>query len=228
MIKVEHIDVYGWKAAVRGMRNPMNSWDRSDSEFYGPDRVEIIGLNDQELMMKLAKGGAVHAKYRRMISVTMDITAPLYFWKHLDTYSVGTSTNSTSTMHKIHGKEFTLDDFSHEHLINYESMAENEITALVLEGYPHIFCSGLQMLQLTVGALNYHRKQYLETGDKRYWWQMIQLLPSSYNQLRTWSANYEVLARIYRDRKDHKLDEWHDFCDMIRGLPHSEIITLEE
>lgn len=208
MIRIEKTDVYGWEAAIRGMRNPMNSWDKSDSTLfpvYAPpaDYVPEIGTNDHILMMRLARGGSVHAKYRRMITVTCDITAPLYWWKEFDTYKVGTVANSCSTMHKIHDKEFTLDDFSHEHLNGYNDA----------------------ILDAIVKTINADREQFLLTGNKSYWWQMIQLLPSSYNQKRTIMMNYEVLVGMFRDRRNHKLDEWVAFCDWIRALPYSEIIT---
>ena len=214
MIKIEKTEVYGWEAAIRGMRNPMNSWDKSDSYWTHIEDTEtlqtapfefFVGDADKELMLKLAKGGSVHAKYRRMIAVYVDITAPLYWWKEFDTYKVGTVANSCSTMHKIHDKEFTLDDFTCEHLTNHFKTD----------------------LECTVLSLNYARKRFLETGDKLFWDQMIQLLPSSYNQKRTIMLSYEVLSNIYRWRKNHKLDEWHVFCDWIEGLPHSEIITLD-
>lgn len=213
MLKIEHTDVYGWEAAIRGMRNPMNSWDRSDSVKRFAMDYEI-GENDHALMMKLAKGGAVHAKYRRMITVTCDITAPLYWWKEFDTYKVGTVANSCSTMHKIHAKEFTLDDFSHEHLTLYD--VEGEICR-----------DWLGDLEDLIDDLNLARELFLKTKDKKYWWQMIQLLPTSYNQKRTVMLNYEVLVGMYRDRKNHKLDEWHTFCDWIASLPHSEFIIGE-
>ena len=288
MIKLENTEVLGWEAAIRGMRNPMNSWDKSDSLFNfdayyksaaardcgldtmiandilgenydDPDTSRLlnlhdefiqilgtqnvyfqppastklkypciiykiasrddlinpgselpismaIGPNDHKLMMNLARAGSVDAKYRRMIVVTVDITAPLYWWKEFDTYKVGTVANSCSTMHKIHAKEFTLDDFSCEHL-----------------GEP-----SLQNLKNTIKCMNDYREWFLKDHDKYNWWQMIQLLPTSYNQRRTVMLNYEVLAGIYPKRKDHKLDEWHDFCDWIKSLPYSEIITLEE
>lgn len=213
MLKIEHTEVYGWEAAIRGMRNPMNSWDRSDSaKRFAMDYQ--IGENDHALMMKLAKGGAVHAKYRRMITVTCDITAPLYWWKEFDTYKVGTVANSCSTMHKIHAKEFTLDDFSHEHLTLYD--VEGEICR-----------DWLGDLEDLIDDLNLARELFLKTNDKKYWWQMIQLLPSSYNQKRTVQLNYEVLVGMYRDRKNHKLDEWHTFCDWIASLLHSEFIIGE-
>ena len=223
MIDIDMTEVYGWEAAIRGMRNPMNSWDKSDSvictaqdgcdncpEYYEADCAGNkhdgvkIGNNDHDLMMRLAKGGSVHAKYRRMITVTCDITAPLYWWKEFDTYKVGTVANSCSTMHKIHAKEFTLDDFSHEHLF--------PLSMRVLE-------------QFIIPTLNANRKYFIESGNKDCWWQMIQLLPSSYNQKRTVLLNYEVLAGIYPSRKDHKLDEWRKFCEWIKELPYSEIIT---
>lgn len=216
MIRIEHTDVYGWEAAIRGMRNPMNSWDKSDSfrstidEILDDDDVYVqstrsgIGSADLDLMKRLAKGGSVHAKYRRMITVTCDITAPLYWWKEFDTYKVGTVANSCSTMHKIQSKEFTLDDFSCEHL-------EQE---------------WWHTLDRTVDMLNLAREAYLDTKDKKYWWQMIQLLPSSYNQKRTVQLNYEVLVGMYRDRRNHKLDEWHAFCHWIESLPYSGLITM--
>ena len=218
MIKIEKTEVYGWESAIRGMRNPMNSWDKSDSTFLPvyespTDYIPEIGDNDHDLMMRLAKAGSVHAKYRRMITVTCDITAPLYWWKEFDTYKVGTVANSCSTMHKIHAKELTLDDFSHEHL----------------EGLY------LQHLKNTILMLNDARCEHLEAKKGHtqidavdavvYWWQMIQLLPTSYNQKRTVQMNYEVLVGMYRDRKNHKLDEWVTFCDWICSLPYSEIIT---
>lgn len=225
MIKIEKTDVYGWEAAIRGMRNPMNSWDKMDSglkeitidgHFDGVDFV--VGENDHDLMMKLANGGSVHAKYRRMITVTCDITAPLYWWKEFDTYKVGTVANSCSTMHKIHAKEFTLDDFSHEHLFDGIYWLEGERD---MEYYENpTTCLGY-----IVKVLNHYRKKFIETKDKRYWWPIIQLLPSSYNQKRTVQMNYEVLVGMYRDRKNHKLDEWRMFCEWIEKLPYSEFIT---
>lgn len=248
MIKLENTEVLGWEHAIRGMRNPMNSWERSDSEFsvceceQWPHDIKKslvkLGLNDHDLMMQLAKGGPVHAKYRRMIAVYVDITAPLYWWKEFDTYKVGTVANSCSTMHKIAAKEFTLEDFSHEYLIDYDLYACDESECMVLQDAPHIRCGGLQQLNLTINVLNFYRQKYLETKSKpmknetarldlmkKYWWQMIQLLPSSYNQRRTVMLNYEVLANIYKSRRNHKLDEWHTFCDWIESLPYSELIT---
>ena len=224
MIKIEKTEVAGWESAIRGMRNPMNSWDKSDSSFSAAKILNVspsnaVGKNDLKLMEKLACNGSVHAKYRRMIAVYVDITAPLYWWKEFDTYKVGTVANSCSTMHKIADKEFTMNDFSCEHLITEETQTETE--RIVELPYTHA-------LAVTLSFLNSARGKYLETKDKKYWWQMIQLLPSSYNQKRTVMLNYEVLANIYRNRKDHKLDEWRDFCKWIEGLPHSEIITLEE
>ena len=206
MLKIENVEVYGWEAAIRGMRNPMNSWAWSDSVFEVDG--SFIGEDDLDLMKRLAEGGSTHAKYRRMITVTLDITAPLYWWKEFDTYKVGTVANSCSTMHKIHAKEFTLDDFSHEHLFDDDTLQTNT-----------------DVLQFVIDALNFARADYIKTKDKKYWWQMIQLLPTSYNQRRTVLLNYEVLAAIYRDRRKHKLDEWHVVCDWIELLPHSEIIT---
>lgn len=211
MIKIENYEVIGWEHAIRGMRNPMNSWDKSDSTF-DEERIAWIGDNDRERMIKLAKADSVHAKYRRMITVYVDVTAPLYFWKEFDTYKVGTVANSCSTMHKIAYKEFTLDDFSHEHLITEKETQWGDI------------CPTID-IECTITALNSYRKKFLEKQDKKYWWQMIQLLPSSYNQKRTVMLNYEVLANIYEYRRNHKLDEWRDFCKWIETLPYSEIIT---
>ena len=250
MIKLENTEVIGWEAAIRGMRNPMNSWEKSDSVFStvegdyytinsdtGPSPITFpndleIGDADHKLMMNLAKAGSVDAKYRRMIVVTVDITAPLYWWKEFDTYKVGTVANSCSTMHKIHSKEFARDDFSHEHLVEYGAPEDVPVIAIgegtsTIENEIRRFWPS-DILDLTIAMLNRSRQMFLETKDKSYWWQMIQLLPSSYNQRRTVMLNYEVLAGIYPKRKDHKLDEWHDFCDWIKSLPYSEIITLEE
>ena len=232
MIKIENVVLpheKQWEAVIRGMRNPLNSWDKSDSEecrniFCGDCDGEclphtngfIIGSNDLDLMKRLDKAGTEHRKFMRMITVYVDITAPLYWWKEFDTYKVGTVANSCSTMHKIHTKEFTLDDFSYEHLTHTDAfhMDANE--------------DALNALQVVINALNYNRKKYLETKDKTYWWQMIQLLPSSYNQKRTVMLNYEVLANMYHQRKNHKLDEWRTFCEWIKTLPCSELITGEE
>lgn len=226
MIRIEDNGVYGFEAAIRGMRNPMNSWNQSDSHVCAcadgyldcpmvlnddepakecdPDKYNFcVGEKDFCLMKKLAAAGPDHGKFLRMITVTADITAPLYWYKEYDTYKVGTVANSCSTMHKIQAKEFTLDDFSHEYL--------NE--------------KSLYMLNDTIQYLNAVREAFIETKDKHYWWQMIQLLPSSYNQRRTVQLNYAVLKNIYRARKGHKLDEWNQFCQWIEGLPYSELIT---
>lgn len=221
MLTIDKTETYGWEAAIRGMRNPMNSWDKSDSiklyaEVYGePSLTEPyieVGINDLDLMKRLRNAGTDHRKYLRMITVYCDIIAPLYWWKEFDTYKVGTVANSCSTMHKIQANEFTIDDFSHEHIL------DKTFTGLV---------NPLTLLNGIVDALNQNRELYLRTKDKKYWWQMIQLLPSSYNQRRTVMMNYEVLANIYKSRKNHKLDEWHTFCDWIEMLQYSELITGE-
>jgi hypothetical protein len=232
MIKIENTEVFGWEAAIRGMRNPMNSWDNSDSYFDSEDYIRedndhysitvqnlqyYIGDNDLTLMRKLAAAGTDHSKYRRMITVYADITAPLYWWKEFDTYKVGTVSNSCSTMHKIHEKEFTLEDFSTEHIISAEQQSDEDRVTYV---------SPMFTFRHIIVQLNFYRERYIATKDKKYWWQMIQLLPSSYNQRRTVMLNYEVLANQYKARKSHKLDEWHGYCDWIEGLPYSEIITL--
>ncbi len=227
MIKIEHIETYGWEAAIRGMRNPLNSWDKSDSfpavncEKCG--RIEregmctakgrdctgfecfYVGDKDFNLMQNLVAAGPDHSKFMRMIGISMDITAPLYWWKEYDTYKVGTVANSCSTMHKIHEKEFTLEDFSYDHL--------NE--------------KSLYMLNDTIKYLNAVREAFLDTKDKDYWWQMIQLLPSSYNQRRTVTLNYAVARNQYHARKTHKLSEWVDYCRTLEGLPYAELITME-
>lgn len=238
MLKIENVETYGWKAAIRGMRNPKNSWDRMDShpcleaDWSGdcamvmnddepakdcdPDKYHFcVGENDFRLMQTLAAAGQDHGKFLRMITVTLDITAPLYWWKEFDTYKVGTVANSCSTMHKIHAKEFTLDDFSHEHLM---ANCDNHEAKIYAE-------SAMDVLARTVATLNVYRDMFLQTSDKRYWWQLIQLLPSSYNQRRTVQLNYAVLKNIYHARKAHKLDEWHTLCDWIESLPYSELIT---
>lgn len=228
MIKIENVEIQGFKAAIRGMRNPMNSWDKSDTRHIA-SRINnhkteiraIVGDNDHDLMMRLAARGPVHAKYRRMITVYLDITAPLYWWKEFDTYKVGTVANSCSTMHKIHAKEFTWEDFSCEHLEDFEGFRDEKTGNRAVGFFK-------TCLHAVIDYLNTARKLYLQTGDKQYWWQMIQLLPSSYNQKRTVMLNYEVLAGIYPMRKDHKLDEWREFCQWIEGLPYSEMITLKE
>ena len=233
MIKFENTEVMGWKAAIRGMRNPMNSWEKSDSVFidqdgdwytlsknselfknveeFSTDGEQVhIGSNDLDLMKRLCNAGTDHRKFMRMIAVYVDITAPLYWWKEFDTYKVGTVANSCSTMHKIHEKQFEREDFSIEHLEN-----------CLEEGW-------MVCMDNVIRSLNIARLKYLKTKDKKYWWQMIQLLPSSYNQKRTVMLNYEVLANIYKSRKNHKLDEWRDFCDWIRTLPYESIITGSE
>ena len=211
MIKIENVDVRGWEASIRGMRDPMNSWDKGDSCFcpYEPDCEAgcpmHIGSNDLTLMKSLVKAGSDHSKFMRMINVTADIIAPLYWWKEFDTYKVGTVRNSCSTMHKIAEKEFELDDFSHDHL-NLDSMG---------------------LLKKTIELLNYYREQFIETMDKNFWWQMIQLLPQSYNQCATVQLNYAVLRNMYKGRKNQKLDEWTvGFCNWIKSLPYSELITM--
>ena len=225
MLKIENFEVTGWEAAIRGMRNPKNSWKKSDSgltcsqnknnicdihctadNYCKPLDKYLIGPNDHDLMMRLRNAGTDHRKFMRMITVYLDITAPLYWWKEFDTYKVGTVANSCSTMHKIAAKEFTLEDFSCEHLEN----------------------SWLAHLKETIRLLNEARDAYNwcnTDAKKEWWWQMIQLLPSSYNQRRTVMLNYEVLANMYKSRRNHKLDEWHTFCDWIEKLPYSELIT---
>ena len=219
MIKLEKTEVFGWDAAIRGMRNPMNSWDKSDSYWTHIEDVETmetakyqfnVGENDLKLMQNLSKAGNDHGKFLRMINVTVDITAPLYWWKEFDTYKVGTVANSCSTMHKIHDKEFDLGDFSQEHL---------DLQSIPIRIGKHNY-NALGVLSITVDALNWYREKYLKTKDKKYWWQMIQLLPTSYNQKRTVQLNYQVLKSMYHARKNHKLDEWHDFCDWCESLPY--------
>lgn len=240
MLKIENTEVTGWEAAIRGMRNPMNSWGNSDSVFTQHEledwphntvkTFDDLGPNDLDLMTRLRNSGTDHRKFMRMITVYVDITAPLYWWKEFDTYKVGTVANSCSTMHKIAAKEFTLDDFSHEHLFKeddvgsmyYSATAEEELTST-------------DVLKVIIEALNVYRKTYMavkadtesdyDHTAKEYWWQMIQLLPSSYNQKRTVMLNYEVLANIYKSRRNHKLDDWHTFCDWVESLPYSELIT---
>lgn len=246
MLKIENTEVVGFEAAIRGMRNPMNSWDKSDTNWqthFGDDRVLvtdskfmsdselIIGSNDLNLMTRLRNAGTDHRKFMRMITVYLDITAPLYWWKEFDTYKVGTVANSCSTMHKIADKEFDVNDFSHEHIEELDGDEYN---------------MSYDWLLRTTDILNYYRKKYNTASEKLsrditdaerkhvlaqqklFWWQMIQLLPSSYNQRRTVMLNYEVLANIYKSRRNHKLDEWHIFCDWIERLPYSELITGKE
>lgn len=261
MLKIDNFEVLGWEHAVRGMRNPMNSWKKSDSgigcsvDFV--DRIcaecdrstpcvmeqkVVLGPNDHDLMMRLAKGGPVHAKYRRMITVYVDITAPLYWWKEFDTYKVGTVANSCSTMHKIAEKRFTLDDFSIDHLNDNALDDPSGLIDVFNDGMNKELMAPIRIIELTIDMLNQMRNGYLSATEdlkkaknpvdisslknlqKKYWWQMIQLLPSSYNQKRTVMLNYEVLTNIYKFRKDHKLDEWHTFCHWIEELPYSEII----
>ena len=227
MIKIENVDVYGWESAIRGMRNPMNSWSKSDSHFdyknpwsweHPKNLIPVcIGPNDLGLMKKLVKAGTDHRKFMRMINVTADIAAPLYWWKEFDTYKVGTVRNSCSTMHTIHKKEFTIDDFSHEHL---ETTGNTHAKLSV--GEYDILLHPYSLLQITVSVLNSNRNMYLQTKDKKYWWQMIQLLPSSYNQRATVQLNYEVLLNMHHSRKTHKLDEWRTFCKWVETLPYME------
>lgn len=247
MIKFENTEVIGWEAAIRGMRNPMNSWEKSDSgwdahvppielrnqvdweqwakqykvvQYDNEDYTYDIGPNDQKLMTRLRNAGTDHRKFMRMITVYVDITAPLYWWKEFDTYKVGTVANSCSTMHKIADKEFTIDDFSCEHL--FDRYGDPSMNLNYAYKYPKAVMYDL------IDILNNYRFWYNETKDKKYWWQMIQLLPSSYNQRRTVMLNYEVLANIYKSRKNHKLYEWRDFCDWIEDLPYSELIIMKE
>ena len=241
MLKIENAEVVGWEHAIRGMRNPKNSWDKSDSEFcilgspeneesiavdYDCEWTTYIGPNDQNLMKRLRNAGTDHRKFMRMLVVYVDITAPLYWWKEFDTYKVGTVANSCSTMHKIHAKEFVWEDFSDEHLDDERNVLENCNEYQLGDHYWPEYTSR-DILNLTIYALNYYRDLYLQTKDKTYWWQMIQLLPSSYNQKRTVMLNYEVLANMYKSRRDHKLDEWHTLCDWMERLPYSELITHE-
>lgn len=248
MLKIEETEVVGWKAAIRGMRNPMNSWEQSDSGHCQRDLARDcttcvhrdtgysactaghfdVGPRDYDLMTRLRNAGTDHRKFMRMIIVYVDITAPLYWWKEYDTYKVGTVANSCSTMHKIADKEFTLDDFSYEHL-NCEPYHRHWIESATVDEditSPHkVWMTPLDILRCTIEMLNVYRESYLETKDKQDWQQMIQLLPSSYNQKRTIMLSYEVLANIYKSRRHHKLDEWHTLCDWIEGLPYSDLIT---
>ena len=293
-LKIENVDIHGWEAAIRGARNPMNSWEKSDSwfidrwdiemkEFYchsldiysaimeetgeltndGHSIMEvmwmtinaenewltattswpyaedenykycvklILGQNDYKLLKNLCKGGSEESKWRRFVTVSMDLTAPLYWWKEFDTYKVGTACNSCSTMHKIHAKEFTIEDFSCEHLSWGPEHDGTETTLIAKNGDSYV-CEvvfPMAVMKDIIDVLNHNRQKFLETKDKKYWWQMIQLLPTSYNQRRTIILNYEVLAKQYRERKNHKLDCWHTYCDWIKTLPYSELITMEE
>jgi len=244
MIKIENVEVMGWEAAIRGMRNSYNSWEKSDSGkcedlHFGIKNCDcndpagcpvedcerlIIGPNDHDLMMKLVNAGTDHRKFMRMITVYLDITAPFYFWKEFSTYKVGTVANSCSTMHKIADKEFTLEDFSTEHL--YDSDRDMNEYINNNDGKERWACGHpMWLMNMMVGTLNYYREEYLKTKDKDIWWQMIQLLPSSYNQRRTVMLNYEVLANIYKSRCNHRLDEWRELCKFIESLPYSELIT---
>ena len=240
MIKFENIEIVGWEHAIRGMRNPKNSWQKSDSytcyatvgchceeENYinGVCHGVTLGENDYELMMRLRNAGTDHRKFMRMITVYLNITAPLYWWKEFDTYKIGTVANSCSTMHKIHAKEFTLEDFSYEHLLEPKDVHVPDDSCCNPNWEGCGIIAPIDILEETINMLNKAREMFLGTKDKKYWWQMIQLLPSSYNQKRTVMLNYEVLANIYKSRKDHKLDEWRDFCSWIETLPYSELIT---
>ena len=254
MLKIEKTEVVGWEPAIRGMRNPLESWARSDSEYKCPYRepgapicsncaesICCLGANDHDLMTRLREAGTDHRKFMRFLDVYVDITAPLYWWKEFKTYRVGRAfgddepdicpipdeylefdieMNSCSTMHKIHSKEFTLDDFSHEHL--------NDDCVAPIGDNKNEYMTSLDVLKTAIEALNYWRRRYLATNDKEAWWQMIQLLPSSYNQKRTLKLTYEVLANMYKSRRNHKLDEWHTFCDWVESLPYSELITGKE
>ena len=233
MITISNTKVVGWEHAIRGMRNPLESWGKSDSydsfEYpknddvivepgrYAEDHMYILGPNDAKLMMRLRNAGTDHRKFMRMLVVYVDILAPLYWWKEFDTYKVGTVRNSCSTMHCIHKHAFSHDDFSCEKLLD-EPIVDRDGRIV----------SSQASLNLTIDILNIYRKSFIDTKDKKYWWQMIQLLPDTYNQRATVMLNYEVLANIYKSRKDHKLDEWYEFCDWIRDLPYSELITGED
>lgn len=244
MLKISDFEVLGWEHAIRGMRNPMNSWAKSDSEVsiceceHWPHDVKKsfarLGSNDLDLMKRLRNAGTDHRKFMRMITVYVDLTGPLYWWKEFDTYKVGTVANSCSTMHKIAAKKFTLEDFSCEHLFDENSLPPYEervdiehcepLAAIDVNGQ-WCYYTPKTFVRMTCNVLNHFRDLYLKTKDKKYWWQMIQLLPSSYNQKRTVMLNYEVLANIHKSRRNHKLDEWHTFCNWIEELPYSEIIT---
>ena len=249
MLKIENFEVLGWGHAIRGMRNPMNSWEKSDSNFFDDSEGHVcnicqgrgsmslieIGPNDYTLMKNLRNAGTDHRKFMRMITVYLDITAPLYWWKEFDTYKVGTVANSCSTMHKIHEKEFGPNDFSYEHIDDiwgYEPEVRDMAPTIEFETRTDTITNYVlgpdDILNLTIKMLNRCRDLYLQTKEKTYWWQMIQLLPTSYNQKRTVMLNYEVLANIYKSRKHHRLDEWHTFCDWIEELPYSELITGKE
>lgn len=268
MILIENVKVEGFEPAIRGMRNALESWDKSDSKFYIQEdlmKIKIryhdinghggwmdwskwedltdnditsktaIGPDDLALMQKLIKSGSDHCKWRRMIVVWLDITAPLYWWKEFETYRIGVvrpdlmEMNSCSTMHKIHAREFTPDDFSHEHIISWETTDENSVPVVKRQNAMHEFIYNFSPngnLELVIDMLNECRKLYLETKDKKYWWQMIQLLPTSYNQRRTIMFNYEVLSRMYAARNSHKLDEWRDFCNWVEFLPYAKELII--
>lgn len=245
MIRFNNTEVVGWEAAVRGMRNPLNSWDKSDSKFnfietyvdefgeFDLERDVKLGKNDLNLMKRLRNAGTDHRKFMRMITVYVDITAPLYWWKEFDTYKVGTVANSCSTMHKIQDKEFDRGDFSYDHIplgtANYENSLDCKKEKMFFPMNDDIYFSSEDVLDFTIRALNHYRDLYLETKDKKYWWQMIQLLPSSYNQKRTVMLNYEVLANIYKSRKGHKLDEWSKgFIEWIESLPYAKELIIGE
>lgn len=244
MIKIENMDTYGWEAAIRGMRNPMNSWKLSDSGFKLFATQEggswEVGKHDMDLMKILVAAGNDHSKFMRMIGITMDITAPLYWWKEFDTYKIGTVANSCSTMHKIADKEFTLDDFSCEHLFGEDCYTDEMFDLVESDGYKAAW-TPIDCMLLTISTLNHYRQNYLTAKVKPmkeeakrkgvvkdYWWQMIQILPSSYNQKRTVSLNYAVARNQYHARKDHKLDEWRIYCDFLETLPYSELITMSK
>lgn len=227
MIKLEHTVLASTEQMefiIEGMRNPMNSWDKSDSKYNDLDEYKL-GYADKDLMRRLVMAGTDHRKFMRMMPVYVRITAPLYWWKEFETYKVGTVSNSCSTMHKIQDKEFTMEDFSTEHLLGFDSPHndEREVPYVPID-HDDISPLGLYRCGI-IPMLNLCRKRYLETKSKTDWWQMIQLLPSSYNQTRNVMMNYEVLANIYKPRKDHKLDEWREFCKWIETLPYSEIVT---
>lgn len=238
MLTIENVEVHGWAPAIRGMRNPKNSWDLSDSGMeYENIRCPghfVVGPKDFELMMNLRNAGTDHRKFMRFIAVYLDINAPLYWWKEFETYRIGVypnpseiEMNSCSTMHKIHDKEFTRDDFSREHLFAYNPDKPTLFGAIEFKSsaskITHL--TAVDLLDIKIDALNQYRELFLQTGDKDYWWQMIQLLPSSYNQKRTLMVNYEVLANIYRSRHNHKLDEWRTLCEWTKTLQCHELIT---
>ena len=230
MILIEKTQIMGLEPTIRGMRNPMNSWAKSDTTFYDDGEYHDICGNSGPANAPddcdMARAGSADGKFRRMIAVYVDITAPLYWWKEFDTYKVGAVANSCSTMHKIHAKEFTLEDFSHEHLCCWGAAPRGNIAGNLMDETVSDFSYDyMGALMAIIYALNSARAEFLKRQDKRYWWQMIQLLPSSYNQKRTVMLNYEVLSNIYQHRRNHKLDEWRELCKWIEGLPYSEVIT---